>query len=284
MSQETLRGPDIRAGRLGEAARDGDSVEWLARVGLVAEAVLYVALGILAAQVALDGRDSSHRPDAEGALQLIADQPFGKALLVLVALGFLALASWRTIEAIFDRDKNGSDSLGLLKRAGLLALGALYLGLTGLTLAIALGKKSGDSGSEQEREVTQGVLGWPLGRPLVLAAGAALVIGAAVAVVRALRGRHDDEIDWQQLSPRARQWVSAIGAIGLSSRAAVFAIIGVFLIRAAWEHDPSETRGLDGALLELAQATGGPVLLSVLVLGFLAFSAWCLLQARYRRI
>ena len=51
-----------------------------------------------------------------------------------------------------------------------------------------------------------------------------------------------------EAGPEARRVVDIAGTVGYSARALVFAVIGVFLIRAAWEHDPSETIGLDGAL------------------------------------
>ena len=73
---------------------------------------------------------------------------------------------------------------------------------------------------------------------------------------------------------QARRVVDIAGTVGYSARALVFAVIGVFLIRAAWEHDPSETIGLDGALLRLAQAPLGPLLLALVGAGFGCYAVW----------
>ena len=67
----------------GRRAGKSRSVERLGRVGLVAKAVLYAVIGLLAIQVARGGREES--PDKGGALRTIAEQPFGKGLLVLLA-------------------------------------------------------------------------------------------------------------------------------------------------------------------------------------------------------
>lgn len=62
----------------------------------------------------------------------------------------------------------------------------------------------------------------------------------------------------------------------------MLAIIGGFLVDAAWSYDPTEARGLDGALLRLAQAPLGPLLLAAVTVGFWCYGVWSLMQARYR--
>ena len=71
---------------------------------------------MLAIQVARGGREES--PDKGGALRTIAEQPFGKGLLVLLAVGLAAYALWRLAQAILDRDNEGEGPKGLVKRAG----------------------------------------------------------------------------------------------------------------------------------------------------------------------
>jgi len=64
----------------------------------------------------------------------------------------------------------------------------------------------------------------------------------------------------------------------------VFLIIGGFLIVAAWQHDPSEARGLGGALATLQQQVYGQILLGIVAVGLIAFGVYSLLEARYRHI
>ncbi len=60
--------------------------------------------------------------------------------------------------------------------------------------------------------------------------------------------------------------------------------MGVFLVKAAVEFDPSNAVGLDGALRKLAQASYGPFFLGLVAAGLIAFGLYSLADARYRRI
>jgi hypothetical protein len=64
----------------------------------------------------------------------------------------------------------------------------------------------------------------------------------------------------------------------------VFCLIGIFLVRAAWQYDPDEAIGLDGALNKVAGEAYGPFLLGAVALGLAAYGLFCLVQARYRDV
>ena len=63
-----------------------------------------------------------------------------------------------------------------------------------------------------------------------------------------------------------------------------FGIMGGCLLYAGRAADPSEARGLDGALVAVAQHPYGPWLLGVVALGLVAYGLFCLSQALYRRV
>ena len=77
---------------------------------------------------------------------------------------------------------------------------------------------------------------------------------------------------------------TGVGILGHLARMLVFGLIGLFLLKAAWEFDPKEARGLDGALMELAQQPYGGLLLGAVAVGLMAYALYCFVQARYRRI
>ena len=159
----------------GRRAGKSRSVERLGRAGLVAKAVLYAVIGLLAIQVALGGREES--PDKGGALRTIAEQPFGKGLLVLLAAGLAGYALWRLAQGILDRDSEGEGPKGLAKRAGAVARAGWYGVICGLTVSVLVGSSNGGKGNEQQ--TTAGVFERPFGRYLVYAAGLAFVGAAA---------------------------------------------------------------------------------------------------------
>ena len=86
------------------------------------------------------------------------------------------------------------------------------------------------------------------------------------------------------MSSEARPWAIAIGVVGHAARGIVFALVGIFLLRAAWQYDAQEAIGIDGALRKVADAPYGPVLLGLVAAGLLAYGAFCVIQARYRRV
>jgi hypothetical protein len=75
-----------------------------------------------------------------------------------------------------------------------------------------------------------------------------------------------------------------VAAGGLFGRAALFALVGGFLVRAAVRHDATKGVGLDAALKEMASKTYGPVVLAVFAAGMFLFGAFCFVEARYRKV
>jgi Domain of Unknown Function (DUF1206) len=75
-----------------------------------------------------------------------------------------------------------------------------------------------------------------------------------------------------------------IGQVGLVARAAVFALVGYFLIRTAIGFYAREAVGLDGALERLHQQDFAPLLVGVAATGLLTFAAFSFAEARYRRL
>jgi hypothetical protein len=200
---------------------------------------------------------------------------------VLLALGLAGYAVWRLAQAVLDRDDEGEGAKGLAKRAGNLAKGVWYGVLCGLTLSVLVGN-GGGGGNEQQ--TTAGVFERPFGRYLVYAAGIAFLGAALFNAWRAVTCKFNEKLKTGEMGDAEETAATGAGVLGHLARFVVFALVGLFLVRAAWQFDPKEARGLDGALLEVSQQPYGGVLLGAVAVGLLAYAAYCLVQARYRRI
>src|SRR2546429_5082835 len=88
----------------------------LARAGLTARGVLYILIGWVAILVALG--QTSHHADQQGALQLLAGQPYGLVSLWLLGIGFAGYALWRLSEAAFGVTGEGNGAGPPLKALG----------------------------------------------------------------------------------------------------------------------------------------------------------------------
>ena len=218
-----------------------------------------------------DGEDDHQ----SGALATLADEPFGGLLIGLLAAGLLGYGLWRLVQAIFDTGGEGDDATGVVTRLGYFATAAVHLALFALPSGCwparrRLGVRG--VGSGQEQQATAGVLGWPGGRAIVIVA-ALLIIG--VGAYNAYRGITRSFMDELSVSGRVRRLVERLGIVGHVARGAVFALVGVFLMKAAIEFDPNEAEGLDGALARLAEQPYGQVLLGITAAGLLAYAAYC---------
>lgn len=257
-----------------------DAVEGLGRAGLVAKAAMYAVIGILAAKVALGAREES--PDRSGALRAIAAQPFGRTLLVVLALGLAGYAVWRFAQAFADRDDEGTGPKALAKRAGAVARGGWYGLLCALTVAKVVG--ADDGGGESESKQTAGVLALPFGRWIVLAAGLAFVAAAGFNVWRAVTCRFERKLEKGRMNDAEKGTARAVGIAGHLARGVVFGLVGVFLAKAALEFDADEAVGLDGALLKVAQQPYGGAILGAVAAGLVGYALYCVVQARYRDV
>jgi len=257
-------------------------VDRLARVGLVAKGVSYGLVGVLAAALAIGGGGKA--TSREGALATLADESYGKVLLVALALGFAAYGLWRLVQAIFDRDEEGSGAKGLAKRAGYLGRAVLYGALTYTTIRLLAGSGGGDSQTGEARKATAQVLDWPAGRWLVGLAGLILIGVGVFNAYRALTQKFEEKWKTDEMSGFERDWGPRLSSLGLLARFVVFSLIGAFFVKAAYQYDPKEAIGLDGALRTIIQASYGQVLLGAVAAGLLCYALFCFFEARYRRV
>ena len=263
----------------GEKVARSDGFEWLARAGFVARGVIYGIIGVLAVKLAVGAGGKT--TNQQGAMRTIAEQPFGKVLLILVAIGLAGYALWRLIRALLGHGPEDSDS-GL--RAGRRArqrdrLRGSVRDRDRDPARLRLERHPGST-----HKTTAGVLGWPAGTWLVGFAGAVLI---GVGLYQGYRGLSKDflkDSKTEQMSARTRTWIEWIGTFGHLARMVVFGLVGAFLIKAAIDYNPNTAVGLDGALAKVAHASYGPFLLGLVAAGLIAFGVYSLSDARYRRI
>ena len=260
---------------------DGSSgVEAVARLGLVAQGVMYLIIGALALQLALG--EAGESPDQEGAIEWIAGQPLGRVLLVALTLGLAAMAVWRAIEAVRGDPVEGeeaADRVGYAIKAVVYASFAVAAGVA----AAKGGGSSGGGGGNGAQQGTALVLEWPGGRFLVVAVGLGLAAyGVYTAWRHTVKKEFRDWLDPGRVPDPAT--VTRVGQVAYAARAVVFVVTGALLVRAAVNFDPAQPVGLSAALLEVSQATWGSLLLGLLAVGLALYGVLSLVMAWARRV
>ncbi|HEY8613885.1 MAG TPA: DUF1206 domain-containing protein [Roseomonas sp.] len=259
--------------------RDRNRLELLARLGYAARGAVSLIVGLLALLAAI-GR-GGEVTGSKGALQTLLSQPLGSVLLGAMAIGLFGFALWRALQSILDADGRGRSWRAMAARTGQLISAAIYTGLGIFAVNLLIGSASGGEEEQAARDWTRWLLSQPFGRWL-LGAVALGVLGSAFGMAgkawSASFRRH------LACGSDTASWVIPLGRAGYAARAVVFLIIGGFLLSAAWQVDPSEARGLGGALLALQEQPFGRVLFGLVALGLAAFGIFEFFEARYRRI
>lgn len=259
-------------------------VERLARLGIAARGVVYALVGILAMQTAF-GHRGNQRTDTRSALQMVAEQ--SRALLWLLALGLFGYALWRVIQGVMDPENKGSHPKGLALRAGRVVSGLIYGSLALAAVKMANGSGSGGgsgAGGNNTQEWTAELMTKPFGRWLIALIGVGIMTGGLWQIWQGWHEKFRKHLKLQEMNANEQKLAINTGKLGLIARGIVFLLSGWFVLQAALRFDPGEARGLAGALDALARQPSGPWLLGFVALGLIAFGAYSLLLARYRRL
>ena len=200
--------------------------------------MVYLVIGGVAFLAAL-GRGAT--TDSRGALRVVLTQPFGRILLCLIALGLVGYGVWRISMGIRDPEQRGGAGEKLARRAGYIVSGLVNLALALASASLALPgmiAAPGGSGGDGAQDWTATLMSQPFGRWLVALAGLAFIGIAITFAVRAFKATFERYLSREACTPAIRNLCRA----GILARAVVFTVIGLFLLVAAWQADPSEAR------------------------------------------
>ena len=256
-------------------------IETLARVGYASRGVIYITIGGLA--VALARGSGGETTDSRGVLHRIADAPFGKVALAIIAVGLAGYAVWRVTEAMANPASLGSDAKDVFRRIGHGVRGVIYAALAFAAARLAIGDSSGGSPG-QTQDLTARVMEMPGGRWMIGLVGAIIAGYGIHSLVKAWRSDIGKHMRVAEMSRDTSRQIIHVSRFGIAARGVVFVIIGWFFIQAALETNAREAGGVGEALDTLARQPHGPWLLGIIALGLVAFGIHSLLEAKYRRI
>jgi hypothetical protein len=267
-----------RAERTAMQAADSGPIRTLGRVGLIAYGVVHLLVGYLAARIALGG---GGKADKTGALQAIAEQPAGRLLLWVLALGLAALTVWQLAEAGWGHRYRRPQGRRTLQRLVSLGEAAVAGALAFSTFKVASGE-GGRSKGEKAAFVDK-VFDWPAGQLLVAAVGLGIVAIAVYLVHRGITRRFVEDLDLGGAEPHARDTAIRFGQVGWAALGVAYGIVGLLIVYSALTYDAAKATGMDTALKTLAGQPYGTVLLLMVAAGLACFGVYCLFDARYRR-
>jgi hypothetical protein len=260
-------------------AADSKPLEYLARGGFVGYGIVHLLFAWIALQVAFGA--SNQESDQSGALQSLAGHNGGKTLLVLIAIGMVAMAVWQAFEAIIG-ESGEQTKAAIAERvvSGIRAVLYLFLAWTAVKVIRGANASMGDNQESKSRTVMDASGGrWLIGFVGLV------VLGTGIGIfVYGLLKKFEEHLNTQQMSPSVRKTTRRLGMFGYAAKGTAYAIAGVLVVIAAVTYDPDKARGLDAALKTLAGNSWGVWLLGLIALGIAAFGVFCFAQAKYRKV
>ncbi|HUQ63242.1 MAG TPA: DUF1206 domain-containing protein [Acidimicrobiales bacterium] len=265
-----------------EEAAESTWLERLARAGLAARGLLYVVVAILAVKVATGHKET--RADKQGALQAVLRQPFGRILVLGLAIGFAGYAIWRFVEAAVGPPDEPDSRRAMFKRIGYAARGILYTFLFASAVKLFIWSKDASTSETMETDWTARVLDWPGGTWLIQGVGLGLITAGLYIGWRGVSAKFRKQLKSVEMGAAERFWIRGVGTFGMLARMVIAVVMGVFLIVAVRQHSPEQAVGIDGALKRLGDWAYGPTLLIAVAVGLGAYGLYSFAEVRYRRV
>lgn len=256
--------------------------EWLekwTRFGFVGKGVVYTLTGIFAALTAL--QFDNQTKGSKEILLAILSQPFGQILVVILAAGLFAYATWRFVLAV----KN-PDNQNIFIRIIYVIIALFYCGFGIYAVLLAFGFISQSSGgdSETQRHITSVILTNDWGQIALGLVGFGFIGAGFFQIYKGITDEFRECLREHQMSETVQTAAVISGRLGLSARGIVFILIGIFLGFAAYNARRETIVGISGALDIVAKQSYGDIIMGIAAAGLILYGVNMFIMARYRRM
>lgn len=263
-----------QAEQIGHQVQHSKALDRGIRFGMIVYGIVHLTVAWLAVQLALG--DHGEQASQKGAMQTLAQQPFGPLLLWLIAIGMFVLVLWRVLEVFVGHQEY--DGGKRWRRRATSAFKAVIYGYIGyLALRFAIGSGSSSNGSSY----TKTLMNQPYGRWIVGGVGVAIVLYGLSYARRGWTEKFMENLDARGTLGDTGTAYRVVGKIGYIAKGLAFCIIGGLFVAAAYTHDAKKSGGLDQALRTVLEQPFGPVLLILIAAGIGCYGLFCFARARH---
>lgn len=256
-------------------------VKNLARFGLAAKGMVYLLSGVLALLGALSVGNAKSA-DKSGVFSFVYEQPMGKILLAIIAIGLFCYAAWRLVQGIADTEQKGNEFKGLAKRGSYIFRGLLYVVVAVYAGGILLYHTT-SNGDSNEKLAGQ-LMDKPFGQLLVGIVAAIMFISGIVQLYNAFSGKYKKYVQAAQHKSQIAILLIKTGRVGYAARGIVWFIIGWLFLKAAMRSSPEQAGGSADVFQWLQSWDHGDILLAVVAAGLVCYGIFMFLRARYQPI
>ena len=269
--------PIDEAADAAEAASNTKALDVVARSGFAVMALLHIVVGAIAIALALGAPGQA---EATGAIEQLAANPWGPAVMWAGMTACCGLALWQLSEATLRaRHLPTKERIGKNISSGFLAVAYGSVGLSFGGFAVGL---RGDSG-ESTKDVSAALLATPFGTVVLTALGLTIMGVGVYFIVKGVRRGFKEELFHFEGTRRGRL-IDSLGVTGHVAKGIALILAGLLFVIAAAKHSPEESTGLDGSLKALRDHPYGPYLLLAIGAGFICYGIFALVRSKFGRM
>jgi hypothetical protein len=260
-----------------EAASNIKALDVVARSGFAVIALLHIVVGAIAIALALG---EPGQAEATGAIEQLAANPWGPAVMWAGMIACLGLALWQLSEATLRaRHLPTKERIGKHISSGFLAIAYGSVGLSFGGFAVGLRSDSGES----TKDISAALLTTPYGTVVLSALGLTIVGVGVYFIVKGVRRGFKEEL-FHFEGTRRGKLIDSLGVTGHVAKGIALILAGLLFVIAAAKHSPEESTGLDGSLKALRDHPYGPYLLLAIGAGFICYGVFALVRSKFGRM
>jgi len=146
------------------------------------------------------------------------------------------------------------------------------------------GGGGGGGGGNSEQTISATLLGQPFGQWIIGLLGLIIIGYGVYQLWSGYKEKFMSKFILNDMNQHEKKVARNAGKLGLIARGIVLSMVGFFFIQTAYTANPEESKGLDGALSEIAQQPFGQVLLGIVAVGLVLYGIYEMIRGRYARM
>jgi uncharacterized membrane protein (DUF2068 family) len=248
----------------------------IGKVGLIARALVYIAIAIILLSGVTNRGEPSDGADPKEAFNSIDALPLGTAVLLILAAGLLSYSAFRFVQAYTSDDSQGWKKW--VASAGMISSGLSYASVAIAAIGVSIGfSNKGSAGGV--RTVTDALLSQPFGWFAITILGLIFLAIGALQIYRVISENWKQDLDLQNV-PYGFVGISQFAIFG---RGLLIIMAGASITWAGIHSDTNDAMGLTKTLAWLRDQPFGLFLYLISSSIFAGYGVYGLLQAKTYR-
>lgn len=239
--------------------------QYFARFGIASKGIVYIILSLLTLLSAINAGGS--QSGSRDAIKFLHEQPYGVALLILIAIGLLGYVFWKFYQGITNPEEKSNDAKGIITRISYLIGGTIYGALSLYALKLALGSQDRTT-SNSTSLFSNDIVLWII--------GIILIAKGIYEIYQAYSHKYKEDLEQTDLSADVQSKLLKWGRFGYTMRGIVFLIAGYLTITSRDSELSSKTD-----VFSYISTEYGIIPLIIITFGLLGYGVFLVIKSKY---